>query len=177
MTQIREKGIFPVRFAVGHTSLATTHREVVCILTNSRLSEVLVQHSLQDFLSACRSRTVVPLFRRGNEQRRTINVLADAAQYYNLNTQEELMDFLGEGEFDDHCFYDTQRWADNPHPDKPVWVDSYHFFLKASVHPIGYFAFFKNPLRDIWVLKSFHPNRRPDAVECVEGKLVRLLQE
>lgn len=104
--------------------------------------------------------------------------LTDAASDFNLFTAEAIMDFivnLGEaGLIEKNCLpLERPRWKAPPPPPE-ISVYAYNFWASRKNTRKSYLAFFRNPITDLWTLKSFKmdpeqpghfPFRTPKLVE------------
>jgi len=77
---------------------------------------------------------------------------------FNLNTQIQVLGFIGNGGLENPCFINSKPWENNPHPHNGIMVDAYSFY-SGSLY--GYFAFFQSTTGK-WVIKSFKKNRNTD---------------
>lgn len=81
--------------------------------------------------------------------------LHKSLRYFNLNTEKELLEFIGNGGLEDLAYVNTKPWENNPDKDiKEIFVDAYRF---RSGRKIGYMAILKG-LPGNYVIKSFHKN-------------------
>lgn len=104
-------------------------------------------YSLNDFKAACRRKKRVIA---------TKDALRDAEMTFNLKTQDEVLDFIGNDGLQDQVLKNRKLWEKNPNPELKIMVDAYTF--KNGGIP-GYIAFYYNPLTKNWIIKSFKLNR------------------
>lgn len=92
-----------------------------------------------------------------------VSVLKNAAETakleFNLNTQEQIVGFIGNGGLELPCFINCTPWKNNPNPNNQIMVDAYGFY---SGFVYGYIAFFFQQKTGKWIIKSFKKNSEPD---------------
>lgn len=74
------------------------------------------------------------------------------AKKFGLGTKNNILAFVANGIFEDLKHQNTDV-LDFP-PDKGTTFDAYYFRIGPKY---VYFAFYKNPTKDLWIIKSFHP--------------------
>ena len=87
------------------------------------------------------------------------NAMATAESDFNINTQEGVLGFIGNGGLESPCFINTKQWENNPDSKNLIMVDAYDFY-SGSIY--GYIAFFYQPTTKKWIIKSFKKNSEPD---------------
>ena len=104
-------------------------------------------YDFSDFEKACREDKagVIPIN----------NVLKDAADYFNLRTKSDLLDFIANSGLEELNFINKKKWENNPNKKNKIIVDAYEF---RSMCKLGYIAFMYNPKTKKWIIKSFHPS-------------------
>lgn len=108
------------------------------------------KYSFQEFFEACK---------KGNKVTVLAEPLKNARFYFQLATTKDILDFISNGGLQNRTFVNTNRYEDFPIPDEKVMFDAYHF---ESGMMYGYIAFFKSPINDDWVIKSFKPDDESD---------------
>ena len=106
-------------------------------------------YDLGVFVGACRKAASV--FVAGG-------AMETARRDFGLNSQPEVVAFIGNGGLEHPVHANTAPWQNNPDPSDPILVDSYNFYSGSRY---GYMAFFRAPSAN-WVVKSFKANDRPD---------------
>jgi len=71
---------------------------------------------------------------------------------FGLNTEVELLMFIGNGGLQDLDYINTEPWRNNPRKNVEVLIDAYTF---RSNSKMGYIAFMKT-YNDNYAIKSFH---------------------
>lgn len=93
---------------------------------------------------------------RKKQVRVTKDALEDADMTFNLKTDVEVLEFIGNDGLEDRILINRKPWANNPNPKVKIMVDAYRF--KNGGTP-GYIAFFYNPSTKYWIIKSFKLDR------------------
>ncbi len=78
---------------------------------------------------------------------------------FSLNTDKDILNFIGYGGLEKLKFIRTKLWMNNPEPKVPVMVDSYNFY--SNMH-FGYVAFMYVKRTKEWIIKSFKNNKEVD---------------
>ncbi len=121
---------------------------------------------LDELITACRERT--ERFHIPDE------VKEDAKKHFNLNTKEEILDFIANEGLKQTQYRNTKIWGNNPNPRTEISVYAYNF---SSGLKDGYIAFFFNPAVNTWWIKSFKRNADLDPVLADNPELVKLKKE
>lgn len=87
------------------------------------------------------------------------SAMETAKSDFNLNTQKEVLAFIGNGGLESPCLINSKQWENNPNPGNPIMVDAYDFY-SGSIY--GYIAFFYQTTTKKWIIKSFKKNSEPD---------------
>lgn len=107
-------------------------------------------YDLNEFLKSCLEGNPAPFILRG--------ALMTARADFNLKTQTQVLDFIGNNGLEKPCLINVKPWENNPNLAQPIMVDAYGFY---SGMRYGYIAFFHSPVRK-WIIKSFKNNNQPD---------------
>lgn len=83
------------------------------------------------------------------------NTLETARADFNLNTQGQVFEFIGNGGLESPSFISCRPWKNNPDPSNQIFVDAYGFY---SGFIYGYIAFFYQLKMNKWIIKSFKKN-------------------
>ena len=101
-------------------------------------------YNLEDFIQCCK------------DNPKTVVVYPDAklnARYqFGLNTEAELLAFIGNDGLQDLTYWNTEPWRLNPNKEKEIFIDAYKF---RSNKKLGYIAFMK-VFKGNYAIKSFH---------------------
>ncbi len=127
-------------------------------------------YDIKEFIAACTDINKVDVL-YGAQQ--------TAQKDFNLNTAQEILNFIFNDGLEKLEPFNTEAWDKNPKPEICVMVDAYEFY---SGHKFGYIAFLKNPVTEKWVIKSLKKNARPDSAsfpfrEALEGFKLQDLEE
>lgn len=79
------------------------------------------------------------------------DAIEDAREYFNLHTEQRILDFIVSGGLENLLFINSKHWVNNPNPTNIVKVDAYNFRTGGKK---GYMAFFRAPT-GLWLIKSF----------------------
>ena len=79
---------------------------------------------------------------------------------FSLNTDKDILNFIGYGGLEKLKFIRTKLWMNNPDHNEPIMVDSYNFYSNSLY---GYIAFMcvKRTEEWEWAIKSFKKNIEP----------------
>ncbi len=92
---------------------------------------------------------------------------------FNLPTQKQVLEFIGNGGLEKPAFINSEVWDKNPEPKQAIMIDAYSFY---SGFLYGYIAFRFQPKTGKWAIKSFKKNRDPDTRNLAfKGSLTNLL--
>jgi hypothetical protein len=101
-------------------------------------------YNLEDFIRCCKEEPV------------NVSVLYDAKQnarlQFGLNTEAELLNFIGNNGLQDLKYVNTKAWKYNQNSDAEIFIDAYKFRTNQKK---GYIAFMKG-ITGKYVIKSFH---------------------
>lgn len=104
-------------------------------------------YSIKKFTDACKQgQNKVYVTRGARETARTD---------FRLNTEKDILNFIGYGGLENLKFDHTKLWENNPEPNEPVMVDSYGFYSGSL---FGYIAFMFREKTKKWIIKSFKKN-------------------
>ena len=78
----------------------------------------------------------------------------DADEYFQLRGTQAILDFIVDDGLERLTIDETKLWEKNPHPEHPIYIDSYFF---ATGCKVGYIAFMYDDCKCQWRIKSFHP--------------------
>lgn len=81
--------------------------------------------------------------------------MVNAADDFGLKTQQSVRDFIFNGGLEDLSFTHTDIFRNNQDLKTVIMEDEYSFRTRKT-H--GYIAFFKNPKKGTWMIKSFKKN-------------------
>ncbi len=101
-------------------------------------------YDFKKFLKACRRKRNIIVPQKSIENGR---------RDFQLNTQDQILNFIGNKSWEDIEEESSGEWLNNPNPEIEIIVDAYVFW---SGKKIGYLAFFQSPFTSEWVIKSFH---------------------
>ena len=76
----------------------------------------------------------------------------NAHHQFGLNTEADLLAFIGNDGLQDLTYWNTEPWRLNQNKDKEILVDAYKF---RSNQKLGYIAFMK-VVKGSYAIKSFH---------------------
>lgn len=102
------------------------------------------------------------------------SAMETAKSDFNLNTQEEVLGFIGNEGLESPCLINTKQWENNPDRKNPIMVDAYDFYSGSTY---GYIAFFYQPTTKKWIIKSFKKNSEPDTRNLVFKEALIKLQK
>ena len=109
------------------------------------------EYNLEGFIKMCRERTANFFIIRGAK--------SSAAHDFALDTDDEILDFIGNGGLEEPKFINRKEWENNPNRANAIWIDAYDFY---SGPRFGYFAFFHSSITQKWMIKSLKKNKNPD---------------
>ena len=89
----------------------------------------------------------------------TKGAMITAKSDFNLSTQTQVLDFIGNGGLQSPKFRNSCVWDNNPNPDPLIFVDAYDFYADFNY---GYIAFLYQPITGKWIVKSFKGNTELD---------------
>jgi len=75
-----------------------------------------------------------------------------ADKYFNLRTEDQILDLICNDGLENRSFYNTASWEKNPNKNIEIMVDAYEF---ESGNKRGYLAFMYSELTNKWIIKSF----------------------
>jgi hypothetical protein len=104
-------------------------------------------YNFDDFKVACGQRPPQVFVSTGAQK--------DASDYFKLNTQQAVRDFIFNGGLEDLKFRHSDIWRNNPDPNVKIMEDEYSFRTGSKY---GYLAFFQDPKKGKWIIKSFKIN-------------------
>lgn len=76
----------------------------------------------------------------------------DARIDFGLDTRQKVIKFIGSGGLERPRLINSIPWEKNPEPSNKIMVDAYEFY---SGRIFDYMAFLYNPIKKIWLIKSF----------------------
>ena len=91
---------------------------------------------------------------------------------FNLNTQRQVFEFIGNIGIEKPRFINSKPWENNNDNTVEIMVDAYAFYTGMIY---GYIAFFHQPKTNKWVIKSFKKNQEPDTRNLVFGEALNQL--
>lgn len=106
------------------------------------------EYDFDDLKAACGEKGKVTVWRPA---------LRDAAEHFNLRKESDVLSFVANDGLEKKKYINTKPLEVAPDPKPPV--DAYEFY---SGERRGYFAFFFQPLTNIWNIKSFKPHSQGD---------------
>ncbi len=122
-------------------------------------------YKLEDFITDCAKGTVKAFVTSG--------ALLTAGTDFNLPTQEQVLNFIGNNGLEKPQFINSEVWDKNPDPKNAIMIDAYSFYSGLLY---GYIAFRFQPKTGKWAVKSFKKNREPDTRNLAFlGPLTKLL--
>lgn len=86
--------------------------------------------------------------------------LGDARRLFNLNTKEQIFDFINSGGLESPEFINEKPWEQDPNQKDPATVYAFGFFSGPKRY--GYIAFMQTKQTGFWLIKSFKMNTRSD---------------
>ena len=101
-------------------------------------------YDIEDFFQSCKNnpKSVVVHY----------DAKLDARKQFGLNTEADLLAFIGNNGLEDLVYKNTEPWRYNPKKYKEILIDAYKF---RSNRKLGYIAFMKG-ISGNYVIKSFH---------------------
>lgn len=92
---------------------------------------------------------------------------------FNLPTQKQVLEFIGNGGLEKPEFINSEVWDKNPEPQNIIMIDAYSFY---SGFIYGYIAFRYQYKTGKWAIKSFKNNHNQDTRNLAfKGPLTKLL--
>ncbi len=102
-------------------------------------------YDFEEFKRACSQKNVTNVVCIGD-------VLDDADKQFNLDDKTKVFQFIANDGLEDLRFINRKELEKSPFQQK-VDVDAYHFRTGGI---LGYIAFYKSPITNKWIIKSFH---------------------
>ncbi len=99
-------------------------------------------YKIEEFVQACRNGTVIVWDK----------AMKTARDEFGLQTEQSVREFIAAGGLENPIHHNTRPLEKWKAPPPPPMIDSYKF---SSGPKKGYAAFFKSPVTNKWILKSF----------------------
>ncbi len=122
------------------------------------------EYKLEDFIAGCAEGTKKAFITKG--------AMETARSDLKLNTQDQVLQFIGNGGLEKPYFINSKAWENNPNPSSLIKADAWGFF-SGLFH--GYIAFFFQPANQKWNIKSFKKNEESDPRNLAFQDLGKLL--
>ena len=107
---------------------------------------------------------------------KSITVLHDAKsnarEQFGLNTEADLLAFIGNNGLQSLVYQNTEPWRFNPRKDKEILIDAYKFY---SNNKLGYIAIMKG-VSGNYVIKSFHLDRNKLTLKDIVNDSKKLIR-
>jgi hypothetical protein len=101
------------------------------------------------------------------------DAILNAREQFGLNTQADLLEFIGNNGLQGLVFLNSEPWRLNPKKDTEVLVDAYTFY---SNRKNGYIAFMKASQNNFrYVIKSFHMVQEKLTLSDIGSNIGRIL--
>lgn len=100
--------------------------------------------------------------------------MKDAAEFFNLPTKDQLLNFIANSGLENIAFHNSLPYNKWPGKSPAPLIDAYRF--SSGPTRKGYLAFFKSPVTDEWIIKSFHKEMQEGELNSPFSNLRKLLQ-
>jgi len=121
-------------------------------------------YDIEDFIQCCMNNP------------KSITVLHDAKsnarEQFGLNTEADLLAFIGNNGLQSLVYQNTEPWRFNPRKDKEILIDAYKFY---SNNKLGYIAIMKG-VSGNYVIKSFHLDRNKLTLKDIVNDSKKLIR-
>ena len=121
-------------------------------------------YNLDDFIQSCRNNPKSVVVHYDAE--------LNARKHFGINTQADLLDFIGNNGLEDLVYINTEPWRKNPRKEKEILVDAYSFHTNLKQ---GYIAFMIG-FSGKYEIKSFHLDHVKFTLKDIGNNSAKLLR-